>query len=63
MTLPLLCTTYHYITLTHPSQVPQLDAQQLRTAATEDAQFMAFEAQLAREKAVSLNIAHVSHCD
>jgi hypothetical protein len=33
----------------------------LRTAATEDAQFKAFEAQLAREKAVSLKIAAL--CD
>lgn len=45
----------------HRSQVPQLEAQQLRTAATEDAQFKAFEAQLAREKAVSLKIAAL--CD
>lgn len=37
-------------------QVPQLDAQQLRSAASEDAQFLAFEAQLARERAVSAAI-------
>jgi len=42
-----------------PSQIPQLEAQQLRTAATEDAQFLAFEAQLTRDKEVRLKIATI----
>lgn len=56
-----ICAPYSPPPSHHPSQVPQLEAQQLRTAATEDAQFKAFEAQLAREKAVSLKIAAL--CD